>query len=261
MRTSFSPPSVGVAAVLCAALLAAACSGPGPSANPATGSAAATPRAASAELVTAAGEKWGQAMLTAVPTGVEVVLSVSGMVPGAHGFHIHAQGACAPGPDPATGNTVDFGAAGAHFDPGNSHNHGRPGDPAHASHAGELPNLVVDASGKGTLRYVNQQVSLAPGKASVIGRTLVVHADPDDYQSAPAGKAGARILCGVIHPAQVGSVVGSVTPSTTAVPSARMTAADVAVWTEAIGDSHGQAGGGVSEKVPRAGVHPRTDVC
>ena len=122
------------------------------------------------------------------------------MKPGAHGFHIHANGACAPGPDASSGNTVDFGAAGGHFDPGAAHKHGRPGQAANEAHAGELPNLQVGADGRAVLRYVNAHVSLSPGPLSVLGRALVVHADADDYTSNPAGNSGARVLCGVIEP-------------------------------------------------------------
>jgi Cu-Zn family superoxide dismutase len=33
----------------------------------------------------------------------------------------------------------------------------------------------------------------------VIGRTIVVHADPDDYRTQPAGNSGGAIACGVIR--------------------------------------------------------------
>jgi Cu-Zn family superoxide dismutase len=32
------------------------------------------------------------------------------------------------------------------------------------------------------------------------GSSLMLHADPDDYQTDPAGHAGGRIACGVIAP-------------------------------------------------------------
>ena len=48
--------------------------------------------------------------LTQGPHGVLISADVSGLSPGAHGFHIHAPGACAP----------DFAAAGDHFNPGGS---------------------------------------------------------------------------------------------------------------------------------------------
>ena len=42
-------------------------------------------------------------------------------------------------------------------------------------------------------------ITVTPGPASIIGRGLIVHADPDDYKTQPTGNAGARIACGVIQ--------------------------------------------------------------
>lgn len=168
------------------------------------------PRAATGamvKLMTPQGEPAGQAVLTTVPEGVEIVMNVEKLTPGLHGFHIHTNGSCAPGPD-AMGKTIDFGAAGGHFDPMGSMQHG---DPAHAGmrHAGDAPNLSADAQGKATLRFTNTMVTLVPGKTSVIGKALVVHADVDDYKTNPAGNSGARVLCGVIEAARLDAVVGS----------------------------------------------------
>ena len=33
----------------------------------------------------------------------------------------------------------------------------------------------------------------------IIGRTLVIHSDPDDFHTQPAGNAGKKIACGVIQ--------------------------------------------------------------
>ena len=186
------------AALLAAGVLASGCSmmnrgvgGPSSAAEP----------AARVQLVNASGAASGEATLYSVKGGTEVVINATGLKPGVHGFHIHTNGVCAPGPDAATGQTVPFGAAGGHFDPGASGKHGQPGGaPAH-NHAGDLPNLVVENDGRGAVRYVNPHVTIAAGPQSVIGRALVVHADPDDYTTDPAGKSGPRVLCGVIKPA------------------------------------------------------------
>jgi Cu-Zn family superoxide dismutase len=42
-------------------------------------------------------------------------------------------------------------------------------------------------------------ITLTPGPANIIGRAVIVHADPDDYKTQPTGNAGARIACGVIQ--------------------------------------------------------------
>jgi len=195
----------------CAALaLLGACSAPHDHAamtsTAAPGQTRATGPIAQVRLMTPAGQAAGRATLTTVEGGVEVAIEAEGLAPGAHGFHVHAKGACAPGPDGATGQIVAFGAAGGHFDPGSTHNHGRPGQPMTEAHAGDVPNLVVGADGRGSLRYVAANLTVAPGRTSVMGRTLVVHADADDYVSDPAGNSGSRLLCGLIDPAQPGLV-------------------------------------------------------
>lgn len=151
-----------------------------------------------ARLLTADGAAAGTAKMQSVQGGVEIVLEVQGMAPGAHGFHIHANGECAPALDASTGKMVAFGAAGGHFDPYRTQTHGHPGQSPHEVHAGDTPNLVVDASGRGTLRYTNTFVTLSPGPNSIAGRSLVVHEKQDDYKTNPAGDSGPRIACGVI---------------------------------------------------------------
>jgi len=167
--------------------------------QPAPDRAAAGPVAAEVTLRTAEGQSAGRATLTDTGAGVSMKIEAAGLTPGPHGFHIHLNGACAPAPDAATGKTVAFGAAGGHFDPGASKHHGAPGGTPTANHAGDQPNLVADAGGRASLEYTNPNVTLSPGQGSVMGRALVVHADPDDYKTDPAGNSGPRVLCGVIE--------------------------------------------------------------
>lgn len=189
-------------AVLCAlALFLTGCAASGGNdmsgANPAPG--------ARVALVTASGAPAGNATLRELPggAGVEITIQVQDMTPGPHGFHIHTNGACAPGPDPA-GKTIAFGATGGHFDPFMTGKHGRPGQSAHEAHAGEAPNILVGTDRQGSLRFTNPHVTLQPGKTSVMGRALVVHEREDDYATNPAGNSGGRIACGVITPAAAG---------------------------------------------------------
>lgn len=52
-------------------------------------------------------------------------------------------------------------------------------------------------------------ISLTPGSNNIVGRSLVVHADPDDLGqgghelSKTTGNAGGRLACGVIGRAKV----------------------------------------------------------
>lgn len=191
------PASTAVLSALALFLTGCAASGSMSGANSTPG--------ARVALVTASGAPAGNATLRELPggAGVEITIQVQDMTPGPHGFHIHTNGACAPGPD-AAGQTIAFGATGGHFDPFMTGKHGRPGQSAHEAHAGEAPNILVGTDRQGSLRFTNPHVTLQPGKTSVMGRALVVHEREDDYASNPAGNSGGRIACGVITPAAAG---------------------------------------------------------
>lgn len=117
---------------------------------------------------------------------VIVIADVSGLKPGPHGFHVHEKGDC---------SAADFTSAGGHFNPG-GHPHGEPS--AAARHAGDMPLLIADASGKATLRTEVSPMTIGGGTNDIVGKAVVVHADADDFKSQPAGNSGARIACGVI---------------------------------------------------------------
>jgi Cu-Zn family superoxide dismutase len=146
--------------------------------------------AARAEMVDAEGRGLGAVILN--ESGGEVALAgaLIGLPPGEHGFHFHQTGACDP---------PDFESAGSHVAPaGNPHGFHAEGGP----HAGDLGNLVASPDSIATVEFESPLVSLHGGDAPLLdddGSALVVHADPDDYVSQPAGNAGARIACGVIE--------------------------------------------------------------
>ena len=60
-----------------------------------------------------------------------------------------------------------------------------------------MPNLVADASGMAKYSAEVSGLTLN-GPTGVVGRSVVIHADPDDYKSQPAGNSGKRVACGVI---------------------------------------------------------------
>jgi Cu-Zn family superoxide dismutase len=148
-------------------------------------------QSARAVLRDAQGKVVGAATLNAVSGGVKIAVQVAGLTPGEHGFHIHAVDKCEP---PA------FTTAGGHFNPyGKRHGHKNP----EGAHAGDLPNLTVGADGTGSIDVTAVGMTLTPGRASLLqpgGASLVIHADPDDEKTDPAGNSGARIVCGVIAP-------------------------------------------------------------
>lgn len=145
--------------------------------------------AATADMVDGKGDHVGTARFTEVPEGVRIVLEVSNLPPGVHGFHIHDKGAC-EGPE--------FKSAGGHFNPdGKQHGFHNPQGP----HAGDLPNLVVDEKGMAKADFVAPGLTLRPGRYSLLdadGTSLMIHANPDDYVTDPAGNAGPRLACGTI---------------------------------------------------------------
>lgn len=104
---------------------------------------------------------------------------------GEFGFHIHEVGDCSSG---------DGMSAKGHFNP-----YGKPHGKGAERHAGDMPNLKSDAKGKAKLSLELDIITLKPGPASIIGRGVIVHAQPDDYATQPTGNAGARLACGVIR--------------------------------------------------------------
>lgn len=110
---------------------------------------------------------------------------ISGLTPGAHGFHIHEKGDC---------SAPDATSAGGHFNP-SAKPHGHPDHGEH--HAGDMPQLVADAAGNATLDARLEGVAFA-GTSGIVGRGLIIHAAPDDFKTQPTGNSGARVACGVI---------------------------------------------------------------
>lgn len=142
-----------------------------------------------AELKDSSGKTIGAAVLIEQQGGVQVSLKVSGLTPGLHGFHVHETGTCTP---------PDFKSAGGHFNPFQKH-HGV--NNPQGKHAGDIPNLEVQADGTARATVLVSGTTLGPGPASLLkegGTSLVIHANPDDNMSDPAGNAGARVACGVI---------------------------------------------------------------
>ena len=147
------------------------------------------PLSAGAALKDKDGKDVGVATLIETDDGVRIAVTGYRLPPGAHGLHLHAVGTCTP---------PDFTSAGGHFNPGNKQ-HGRL-NPA-GMHAGDLPNLVVAASGEGGIDSTTKAVTLNPGPTSLLGdkgTSLVIHAAADDEKTDPTGNSGARIACGVI---------------------------------------------------------------
>lgn len=115
---------------------------------------------------------------------------LTGLPPGLHGFHIHEKGDC---------SAPDGMSAGGHFNP-TGHAHGGPLQAVR--HGGDLGNIRADANGVAELQLSisTSEVNVSKfGASSIVGKGLIVHADPDDFKTQPTGNAGKRLACGVIN--------------------------------------------------------------
>lgn len=111
--------------------------------------------------------------------GVLVEAAVKGLPrteTGFFAFHIHEGGNCVGEGFPDTGG---------HFNPGNRE---------HPNHAGDLPPLLSDF-GKAFMKVLTGRFRVE----EVIGKTVIIHEEPDDFHTQPSGNAGKKIACGVIQ--------------------------------------------------------------
>lgn len=133
----------------------------------------------------------GTVSFMSVPGGTEVTAMIYGLPPyrpaingqgpiGPFGFHIHENGSCDIG-DP----NLPFEAAGGHWNPTNQ---------PHGNHAGDFPVLF---SNRGYSKMTFFTSKFKPD--DVIGKTIIIHQNPDDYRTQPAGDAGKRLACGIIE--------------------------------------------------------------
>jgi Cu-Zn family superoxide dismutase len=137
---------------------------------------------ASASLVS------GRLLIDAIDGGVRIHGELGGLGRnGVHAIHVHERGDC---------SAADASTAGGHFNP-DGVAHGRAGTPPH--HLGDMDNLHANAQGVAKVDLHLHGVTLGSGAANdILGRAIIVHANPDDYTSQPTGNAGARVACGVI---------------------------------------------------------------
>jgi len=137
------------------------------------------------------GESAGTVSVTESKYGLVFSPELKGLPPGLHGFHVHENPSCMPAEK--DGKVVPALAAGGHYDPAKTGQHGYPwGD----GHLGDLPALYVSADG------IADQPVLAPRLklSDLPGHSLMVHVGGDNHSDhpAPLGGGGARMVCGVI---------------------------------------------------------------
>jgi Cu-Zn family superoxide dismutase len=136
---------------------------------------------------------------------VHVKLDIAGdlstLKPGKHAVHIHEKAAC---------DCDGFKCAGGHFDPGPYGN--TDPDANHGYHAGDLPMMTVDDSGKGTMEAITTRFTLSDGPVSILGKSsapdgtsVMIHGNIDPYTPGDSGSGhsgGPRLACGTIRKQQ-----------------------------------------------------------
>ncbi|WP_409253048.1 superoxide dismutase family protein [Bacillus sp. SCS-153A] len=132
----------------------------------------------------------GYVFFRQVPNGTEVHIEVNGLPEfkegkgdqnpiGPHGFHLHESGSCEVGDE-----KEPFKAAGGHWNPT---------DQPHGNHAGDFPVLFSN-NGYARMAFFTNKFS----PKDVVGKAVIIHQNPDDYRTQPAGDAGKRLACGSI---------------------------------------------------------------
>ncbi|XP_066260881.1 superoxide dismutase [Cu-Zn]-like [Euwallacea similis] len=132
----------------------------------------------------------GLVNFTETSDGVLIEGRITGLPKGSHGFHIHVYGDLSDG----------CVSTGGHFNPKNV-SHGAPN--ASERHVGDLGNIIADDTEVAAFSFNDTIIALS-GENNIIGRSVVIHSDPDDMglgnanDSKTTGHAGLRIGCGVI---------------------------------------------------------------
>lgn len=120
-------------------------------------------------------------------TGKNVTLEINAykLTPGSHAIHIHEKGDC---------SATDGSSAGGHWNPIKSH-HGK-WDTEHF-HMGDIGNLQADKDGTALLNFKTDKwcIGCEDETKNIIGKSIIIHADADDFKTQPTGNAGGRVGC------------------------------------------------------------------
>lgn len=130
----------------------------------------------------------GKAVFTERNGKVKLVANFSGMEPGVHAIHIHEKADC---------SAPDATSAGGHWNP-TFKAHGKWGVGEY--HRGDIGNFAVNENGEGTVIFETDEWAIGGTDKTkdILGKSLMVHADPDDFHTQPTGNAGARVACSAI---------------------------------------------------------------
>ena len=99
------------------------------------------------------------------------------------GFHIHENGNC------SLDENQELAFTGNHYNPDTQ---------LHPSHRGDLPP-VLNCNGYAWQSFLTDAFRVE----EIIGRSIVLHALPDDFKTQPSGDSGSKIGCGIISAGQL----------------------------------------------------------
>lgn len=140
------------------------------------------------------GAPLGDVAIAATGQGATFTGALTGLPGGEHGFHVHANGDCGPGPN-EQGEVVAGGAAGKHWDPAGTNAHRGPeGD----GHLGDVAAFVANPDGTANIAATAPRIA---DVSQLRGKALMIHSGGDNYsdQPKPDGGGGTRVACGVIR--------------------------------------------------------------
>jgi superoxide dismutase, Cu-Zn family len=131
----------------------------------------------------------GETVASPLKDGIKIRSIFTRLPPGSHGFHIHE-----------AGDLRGKGCAGAcaHYQKGRKQVHGESPTRKGPRHTGDLGNVRIGRR-PSIYRYTLKGVKVK----DLWGRSLIVHADPDDlgkgshHDSLTTGHSGKRIACAI----------------------------------------------------------------
>ncbi|HLS31408.1 MAG TPA: superoxide dismutase family protein [Flavobacteriaceae bacterium] len=131
----------------------------------------------------------GEVTFTEEDGVVKMEAKFSGLKPGTHAIHLHETADC---------SSDDGTSSGGHWNP-TDERHGKWGD-SDGYHKGDIGNFEADKDGNGTVTFETDEwcIGCDDDTKNIIGTAVVVHEGEDDFESQPAGDAGARVSCGEV---------------------------------------------------------------